>query len=206
MKSDESYERIIKLNCSTTVIAIIGKYEVPKSSVKTSKQKGNLKMPQLANSMINLTNFVLYDEREKDKENSCLFDLNETEVREIAYFAQEIDEIGHELNDLSEKFSAYKHNYANYCRNFLELCDRKDVLFNQYVDYYKEYILNKDEQSVRKKLNEKLNSLSNSSKDRTESTSNRPDALSIKPQIYMYSVPTENRFSILSKLNKKSQN
>jgi predicted HTH domain antitoxin len=181
------------------------------------------------NSMTNLTNFVLYDDIDSSspyqnaERSVCLFDLSELDQDQVKYFASEIDEIETELTDLTSHIKSIKTAYKTYYESFLNLCDRKDELFELFLDYYEEYFLNTEEKlsmsklakkaklnskSLQKELKTRKSCLKESSNsdedddchmDMEKSRNYKSKILRRKSSIYIYSVPTENRFSILSK-------
>lgn len=115
-------------------------------------------------SMQDLTNYV-----ERREKNDLVFShLSERDLKQIEYFAHELDVIYSDLLDLSNRLDAYKHDYNLYCSNLLKLCDEKDKLSELFIDYYDEYIVNE-----KKKSNGK------------------------KSIYYCYAVPVQNRFSLL---------
>lgn len=93
-------------------------------------------------SMKNLANYVLYDDVEPIAAASCLFDLSDLDQNQVKYFAGEIDAIESELIDMSAQIKSLQSAYKTYYEDFLSLCDRKDELFELFLDYYEEYILN----------------------------------------------------------------
>jgi hypothetical protein len=87
----------------------------------------------LFTSMVDLTNFLLY-ENEKN-----IFELDDVEKSNVEYFSSEIDFIQKDLLDISDTINRMKVTYKNYCENLLNLCDRKDELCEMFLDYYEEY-------------------------------------------------------------------
>ena len=97
-------------------------------------------------SMKNLTNYVLYDDIEPSKSSDCLFDLSDLDQNQVKYFAGEIDAIETELVDMTAQIKSLQNSYKTYYEDFLSLCDRKDELFELFLDYYEEYILNNNDE------------------------------------------------------------
>jgi hypothetical protein len=175
-------------------------------------------------SMLDLANFVLFE-----NEKLIFTDLTELDKSSIDYFAQEIDSVQKDLLDIFEQVNRMKSTYKNYCENLLILCDQKDELCEQFLDYYDEYIIG--ESCNAKKLKKKSNNKTKSSKKNDPNQENRTEnekdeheeeeamenfdvedifkftkpvakLVRRKSNIYSYSVPTENRFSILGKIEK----
>lgn len=94
-------------------------------------------------SMSKLTNYVLFD----DETDECLFDLSDLEQSQAKYFAGEIDAIEKELTEVNAQIGTIKNAYRAYYEGFLNLCDRKDELFDMFLDYYEEYFLNAEQTS-----------------------------------------------------------
>jgi hypothetical protein len=135
------------------------------------------------NSMLKLTEYLLYDfkslEKEKkleetDEPNSsrsrssrrrvvattvtaphdCLFDINEREQRETVRLADEIDSIQEELSEINDSIKRMQNAYKSYYENFLKWIDEKDKLLEQFIDYYEEYIQIKEKESdVKRNVN-----------------------------------------------------
>lgn len=191
-------------------------------------------------SMVKLTNYVLYDDLGVKSDTiadvkQCLFELGETDLAQVKHFADEIDSIQIELSELADKIKSIEASYKSYYENFLSLCDKKDELFELFLDYYEEYFLNTGDQnescrmllsksnaksSSKSKVNKATSSStkdkstkpkSNTDQDKHDDDENEMDEMEFRPKnaksnivrrkssIYIYSVPTENRFSILSK-------
>jgi len=132
------------------------------------------------NSMLELTDFILYD----NNQDECIFShINETEINEIKLICNELDLLYDDLNEINAKLIKYKQSYRIYCDNLLKLCDDKDKLVEMFLDYYNEYI--------ESNTNIKTTKSKNNKKTKTSSSS------------YSYAVPVENRFGILSIKNKK---
>ena len=105
-------------------------------------------------SMVKLTNFVLYDD-DNDNYNDnksigplsppprgvCLFALNESDLDDIGFLGHEIDAVHDELNELYVAIRKHHAAYRSYCERLLKLCDEKEALFEMFVDYYEEYVL-----------------------------------------------------------------
>jgi dsDNA-binding SOS-regulon protein len=94
---------------------------------------------RLFTSMVDLTNFLLY---ENDK---CIFDLDDLDKNNVEYFSSEIDFIQKDLLDISDRVHRLKLTYKNYCENLLNLCDRKDELCEAFLNYYEEYYGEEDD-------------------------------------------------------------
>ena len=128
------------------------------------------------NSMLELTDFILYDNNQQDE---CIFtNINENEINEIKLICNELDLLYDDLNEINAKLIKYKQSYRIYCDSLLKLCDDKDKLFEMFLDYYNEYIEKKEKQPNIK---------------RTKSKNKKT-----KTSLYSYAVPVENRFGILS--------
>lgn len=136
------------------------------------------------NSMLELTDFILYDNNQQDE---CIFShINETEINEIKLICNELDLLYDDLNEINAKLIKYKQSYRIYCDNLLKLCDDKDKLVEMFLDYYNEYIESNTNTNI------KTTKSKNNKKTKTSSSS-----------LYSYAVPVENRFGILSIKNKK---
>lgn len=75
-------------------------------------------------------------------------------------------------------------------------------MFSLFLDYYEEYFLNPEEEEEVCK-NNKNKTVQNKSKQANKKESNQNEIVQNKPSFYVYSVPTENRFSILDKSRAK---
>lgn len=180
-------------------------------------------------SMLNLTNYMLYEN------GKLIFDLDTTDKSTVEYLASEVDAIQQELFDISETLVRMRTSYKNYYENLLNLCDRKDELYELFLDYYEEYYMN-DESRQQKKLRlsqTKSRKMSQIDKKKNGSTSDTTKSSRVsdteekeydstgesesllgdmmpvdrrdvmrkikrKSSMYLYSIPTENRFSILT--------
>lgn len=102
------------------------------------------------------------------------------------YFETEIDSIYNDLSDMNEKINFIKSSYSSYFKNFLELCDQKDEFFSQFLEYYLTFIMD-DKQALK-----------SNKKHKSKKINNDKSSQRVKTRSYVYSVPIENRFSILS--------
>jgi hypothetical protein len=167
------------------------------------------------NSMLELTSFILYNDftsvSSNLKPSECLFKLNNEDLRELEYFATELDTIEADLVDININIKAYQNSYKIYCNNLLKLIDQKDLLTDMFLDYYEEYFLKpQTKHSNISKKTPKYNNkcIKESDKTKRSSSSSSDDSQNTMPLklkrsrstvIYVYSVPTENRFSVLAK-------
>ena len=175
-------------------------------------------------SMVNLTNYLLYDilsPKVSTSQLSSIFILESNDKDNIEYFAKEIDDIQEDLLDISETVRKLQDNYRVYCENLLAFIDQKDALFDSFLDYYEEYFVNDQlkhaesgvstkativrKPAIYKKKTEKIEqkrvTYENKEDDQEEihDKKRRSNLVRRKSSVYMYGVPTENRFSILSK-------
>ena len=157
-------------------------------------------------SMLQLTSFILYNkepdgEAHSGPQQESVFDMSQQDLRELSDFAKELDMIESDLTDITNLMRSYKESHRIYCENLLSLIDQKDLLMDLFLDYYNEYY----------KRPSKLPKTGRRTKKRHQK---RPVVLFAKPTlspalmvedeskpapVYVYSVPTENRFSILAK-------
>jgi hypothetical protein len=136
------------------------------------------------NSMLELTDFILYDNNQQDE---CIFtNINENEINEIKLICNELDLLYDDLNEINAKLIKYKQSYRIYCDNLLKLLDDKDKLVVMFLDYYNEYIEEEEEKQQQPNIK------------RTKSKNKKS-----KTSLYSYAVPVENRFGILSIKNIK---
>ena len=123
--------------------------------------------------MLELTNYILYDDN-----NKCIFtNLKEKETNEINLICNELDLLYDDLNEINEQLFKYKQSYRINCERLLKLCDDKDKLVEMFIDYYDQYII-------------KSNKITTKTTKKSKSSSST----------YLYAIPVENRFGILSKI------
>lgn len=112
-----------------------------------SKSSATISGTKEFTSLTKLTNFVLYDDPDANQTATCLFDLSELDQNQVKFFANEIDAIEKELSEMNSHIRSIKNAYKTYHENLLSLCDRKDELFELFLDYYEEYFLNENQKT-----------------------------------------------------------
>ena len=178
-------------------------------------------------SMVNLTNYLFYDILLSPKlcpktQMTPIFVFESNEKNEIDYFAKEIDSIQEDLMDICDTVKHLQDNYRVYCENLLAFIDQKDALFDLFLDYYEEYFVSdqvkhetnnnapkastirkpvigrkKSDKTEPKRVTYEINE--EVDVQESEVKKRRSNLVRRKSSVYTYGVPTENRFSILSK-------
>jgi hypothetical protein len=138
-------------------------------STETNKRETHLYLDKeiYFDSMLQLTNFILYNDYPNETEctskrkylqtSRCEYQLTKTDLKEIDYFAKELDTIETDLADIRADIVSYKKSYLVYCETLMRFIDQKEVLMSLFLNYYDEYFLQK--------------------KDRRESNLDSPSAL-----------------------------
>lgn len=136
-------------------------------------------------SMLQLTNFILYNDYPNETDcitkrkylqtSRCDYNLTKTDLKEIDFFAKELDMIETELADIHADIKTYKKSYLIYCENLMRFIDQKEIMMNLFLNYYDEYflqrrikIVQKSEKQSNLNLNVNLN-LNGSTKSRRKS-------------------------------------
>jgi len=108
-------------------------------------------------SMLQVTNFILYDDYPNQTEftskrkylqtSRCDYQLTKSELKEIDSFARELDTIENDLLNIKSDIVSYKKSYLVYCETLMMFIDQKEVLMSLFLNYYEEYFLQKNEEN-----------------------------------------------------------
>lgn len=188
----------------------------------------------------------------------CDYNLSKSDLKEIDWFAKELDTIQADLDQLQDHIKSYKKSYVVYCENLMRFIDQKELLMTLFLNYYDEYFLrrtqdkciaqkttrhtsensfyplqvNDDQKRTRNRKNsvasQRLQQHQQQQRHSIEYNGQKKykkdtgyisdDCCFVKQQlaakrsflraaksttIYVSSIPTENRFAILNKINKQ---
>ena len=157
---------------------------------KEEKEENEQEQQQF-DSMIQLTNFILYD---NETDGDLTFDLSARDLNQISYFVNELDAIYDDLVLISQEIRAYRNSYRLYCENLLKVCDEKDLLVEMFLDYYEKYILSdEDEEGNEADSVEEREQNTEKHEEQAKKKKKRKK----KTQMLSYAVPVQNRYETL---------